>query len=57
VIFVAGLVACLLNPHHVFVFALPDALGFSGAAGKLQDAKLLGETYTLPLQPHSCPGS
>src|SRR5262249_48600300 len=44
VIFVAGLAACLLTPPRVSVFALPDSLGFSAAAGAM------GEKLPSPLQ-------
>jgi hypothetical protein len=35
-IFVAGLAACLVNPHHYHAFELPDQLGLTGAAQVLR---------------------
>jgi hypothetical protein len=51
VVFVAGLVACLLNPHHVFVFALPASLGFSAAADALAHDTALRELFSSSLHP------
>ncbi|HKB39107.1 MAG TPA: hypothetical protein VKD72_21895, partial [Gemmataceae bacterium] len=51
VVFVVGLVACLLNPHHVFVFALPASLGFSAAADALAQDTALRQLFSSPLHP------
>ncbi|MBI1917009.1 MAG: hypothetical protein HYS12_20055 [Planctomycetes bacterium] len=57
VIFVAGLAACLLNPHHVFVFAVPSGLGFfSATVDALKKDQVLGETFILPVQEPFLPG-
>src|SRR5439155_20851779 len=56
VMFVAGLAVCLLNPHHVFVFALPSGLGFSATADALKKDLVLRETFPLPLQEPFLPG-
>jgi tetratricopeptide (TPR) repeat protein len=42
VVFVVGTFACLANPHHYHVFALPTQLGFSETAQALQADESLG---------------
>lgn len=35
-VFLAGLAACLINPHHVYAFGLPAQLGLTGAGPVLE---------------------
>jgi hypothetical protein len=36
-VLLAGLLACLINPHHIYAFTLPSVLNESGAAAILQN--------------------
>src|SRR5262249_18266623 len=47
--FAARLAACLLNPQHIFAFALPSGLGFSATTDALKGDAVLGETFSSPL--------
>lgn len=48
--FLFGLAACLLNPHHVFVFALPAQLGLSGVSTTLKEDSVLRVLFYSPFR-------
>jgi hypothetical protein len=45
----AGVAACLLNPHHVFAFTLPAQLGFGDAKEALKNDEQLKVLFLSPL--------
>jgi hypothetical protein len=45
----AGLAACLLNPHHVFAFTLPPQLGMTEAATAVRKDNQLQLLFVSPL--------
>src|SRR5262249_7101831 len=49
VLTLAGLGACLVNPHHVQIFSVPYELMFSGAASQLEQDIFL-RLLTAPFQ-------
>lgn len=48
VLFVSGVVACLLNPHHIHVFELPVLLGFSSMSEYLQQNRSIQSLFWTP---------
>lgn len=48
VVLVAGLAACLLNPHHVFVFRVPAELGLTAVADMLKEDPSLRQFFYSP---------
>jgi hypothetical protein len=47
-VFVAGLVACLINPHHYHVFELPTQLGLTGASEVLRQDTAFRSWFVSP---------
>lgn len=50
IVFLAGLGACLLNPHHVHIFALPPLAAFTPEATILHDDPIFSRLRQSPFQ-------